>query len=70
MLFDVYGANAGYQWLGLLLVFGGLILLNEVARRSRAGGALCRRRRPQTGWGRKAGGTGAYCTPVSSARLK
>ena len=40
MLFDVYGANAGYQWLGLLLVFGGLILLNEVARRSRAGGIV------------------------------
>ena len=29
MLFDVYGANAGFQWLGLFMVLGALILLNE-----------------------------------------
>lgn len=38
MLFDVYGANAGFQWLGLFMVLGALILLNEFARRTRAGG--------------------------------
>ncbi len=40
MLFDVYGANALYQWVGWVLVFGGLILLNEFARRSKAGGII------------------------------
>ena len=38
MLFDVYGANAGFQWLGLFMVLGALILLNEFARRTKAGG--------------------------------
>ena len=38
MLFDVYGPNAGFQWLGLFVVLGMLILLNEIARRSKAGG--------------------------------
>ncbi len=41
MLFDVYGANAGYQWIGWVLVFAALILANEFARRSKAGGILC-----------------------------
>lgn len=40
MLFDVYGANAGFQWLGLFMVLGALILLNEFARRTKAGGHL------------------------------
>ena len=31
MLFQVYGENALYQWLGWFLVFFGLIGLNEVA---------------------------------------
>lgn len=38
MLFQVYGDNALYQWIGWFLVFFGLILLNEFARRSKAGG--------------------------------
>lgn len=40
MLFHVYGANAAYQWLGWILVFAGLLLLNEIARRSKAGGLV------------------------------
>lgn len=38
MLFQVYGENAIYQWLGWILVFAGLIVVNEIARRSKAGG--------------------------------
>ena len=38
MLFDVYGPNAGFQWLGLAMVLIALILLNEFARRTKAGG--------------------------------
>lgn len=38
MLFDVYGDTAAYQWLGWILVFVGLIVANEFARRSKAGG--------------------------------
>lgn len=38
MLFDVYGPNALYQWLGLAMVLIALILLNEIARRTKAGG--------------------------------
>jgi len=40
MLFQVYGANAVYQWLGWAMVFIGLILLNEFARRSKQGGII------------------------------
>ena len=40
MLFEVYGANAPFQWLGLIAVFAGLILLNEVERRTKFGGLL------------------------------
>ncbi len=41
MLFQIYGENAGFQLLGWLLVFVGLILANEFARRSKLGGILC-----------------------------
>ena len=41
MLFQVYGENALYQWLGWAMVFIGLILINELARRSKAGGIFC-----------------------------
>ena len=41
MLFNVYGANAGWQWLGWILVFAALILANEFARRTKAGGIIC-----------------------------
>jgi len=38
MVFQIYGANAGYQLLGWLCVFVALVLLNEIARRTKAGG--------------------------------
>ncbi len=41
MFFEVYGENALYQWLGLFLVLGCLIGVNEIIRRSKAGGILC-----------------------------
>lgn len=40
MLFQVYGEQALYQWLGLFLVLGCLILVNELTRRSKLGGIL------------------------------
>ena len=40
MFFQVYGDNAIYQWIGLILVFGCLILANEIIRRSKAGSIL------------------------------
>lgn len=40
MLFDVYGLNALYQWLGLAMVLVALILLNEFARRTKFGGCF------------------------------
>ena len=41
MLFQVYGENAMYQWLGWIMVFVSLIVANEVARRSKTGGIVC-----------------------------
>ena len=38
MLFQLYGENAGFQLLGWLMVFLGLIITNEIARRSKQGG--------------------------------
>lgn len=40
MLFQVYGDGAMYQFLGWILVFAGLVLANEIARRTKAGGLL------------------------------
>lgn len=40
MLFHIYGANAGYQLVGWLLVFVGLILANEIARTKVGGIAI------------------------------
>ena len=40
MLFDVYGPNALYQWMGLALVLVALIALNEFARRTKFGGCF------------------------------
>ena len=40
MLFQVYGDNSIYQFLGWILVFAGLVLANEIARRSKIGGIL------------------------------
>ena len=37
VLFQIYGENAGYQLLGWLMVFVGLIVLNELSRRTEEG---------------------------------
>lgn len=41
MLFQVYGDGAGWQLFGWVLVFAGLILANEFARRTKRGGIIC-----------------------------
>ena len=41
MLFQIYGETAVFQLLGWLLVFVGLILANEFARRTKVGGVIC-----------------------------
>ena len=41
IFFNLYGANAGWQLLGWALVFTGLVLANEFARRTKAGGIIC-----------------------------
>ena len=41
MLFQIYGETALFQLLGWLLVFAGLILANEFARRTKFGGIAC-----------------------------
>ena len=41
MLFQVYGENALYQWIGWAVVFVGLILINEIARSTKVGGVCC-----------------------------
>ena len=41
MLFQIYGNNAGWQLLGGVLVFAGLVLANELSRRTKAGGIFC-----------------------------
>ncbi|MDD3401808.1 MAG: DUF5692 family protein [Hespellia sp.] len=38
MLFQVYGDGAIFQWIGWVLVFAGLIIANEIARRTKMGG--------------------------------
>ena len=40
MLFQIYGDNAMYQLLGWVLVFAGLVICNEIARRTKWGGML------------------------------
>ena len=41
MLFQIYDATAGWQLFGWLLVFVGLVGLNEFARRTKFGGIAC-----------------------------
>ena len=41
MLFQLYGAGSAWPLLGWVLVFAGLVLANEVARRTKAGGIFC-----------------------------
>ena len=36
ILFQIYGDNSFYQLLGWILVFAGLVIFNEIARRSKA----------------------------------
>lgn len=38
MLFQIYGDMAGWQLLGWVMVFVGLVVMNEIARRTKAGG--------------------------------
>ena len=40
MLFQLYSEHAGMQLLGWLLVFAGLILMNELGRRTKTGGMI------------------------------
>ena len=37
MFFQIYGETAGWQLLGWLLVFAGLVVMNEIARRIQSG---------------------------------
>lgn len=41
MLFQIYGETAGWQLLGWVMVFVGLVVMNEIARRTKAGGIFC-----------------------------
>lgn len=41
MIFQIYGETAGWQLLGWLMVFVGLVFMNEIARRSKIGGVSC-----------------------------
>lgn len=40
MLFDVWGSNTLIHWVGWAMVFIGLIVLNEVGRRTKLGAAI------------------------------
>ncbi len=40
MLFQLYGSTASMQLLGWVLVFAGLILMNEIGRRTKTGGII------------------------------
>ena len=40
-MFHLSGGTIGWQILGWVMVFAGLIIMNEIARRSKAGGAVC-----------------------------
>ncbi len=41
MFFQIYGETTWFQILGWVMVFAGLVLANEFARRSKLGGILC-----------------------------
>ncbi len=41
MLFQIYGDMSMWQLLGWCLVFVGLVVANEFARRTKAGGIIC-----------------------------
>lgn len=41
MIFQIYDGRTLWQILGWVMVFAGLIIMNEIARRTKAGGAVC-----------------------------
>ncbi len=41
MIFQIYSGGTGWQLLGWVMVFGGFILVNEIARRTKIGGMAC-----------------------------
>ena len=41
MIFQIYDGRTIWQILGWVMVFAGLILMNELARRTKAGGSIC-----------------------------
>ncbi len=41
MLFQIYGETSGWQLLGWVMVFVGLVVANEFARRTKVGGIIC-----------------------------
>ncbi|MCI9465433.1 MAG: hypothetical protein HFI48_16500 [Lachnospiraceae bacterium] len=41
MIFQIYDGRTIWQILGWVMVFAGLILMNEIARRSKLGGGIC-----------------------------
>ena len=41
MIFQIYDGKTLWHLLGWVLVFAGLILMNEVARRTKIGGMAC-----------------------------
>ena len=41
MLFHIYGDLSVWQLVGWCLVFAGLVIANEIARRTKAGGIFC-----------------------------
>ncbi len=41
MIFQIYDGRTGWQLLGWVMVFVGLIAINEIARRTKAGGMAC-----------------------------
>ena len=41
MIFQIYDGRMMWQILGWVMVFVGLILINEIARRTKIGGSIC-----------------------------
>lgn len=41
MIFQIYDGRTLWQILGWVMVFAGLIIMNEIARRTKAGGSIC-----------------------------
>mgnify|MGYP007123076290 FL=1 len=41
MIFQIYDGRTVWQILGWIMVFAGLVIMNEIARRSKLGGSIC-----------------------------